>query len=597
MSDLDHCIKSLMNNKSASSDLISNEILKNTNVNTRVVILKLLNGCLEQEIYPWNSSITTPIHKKGDRQNPDNYRAIAVGSCLGKLFSSLLLNCILQFRKDRCPDYPNQLGFCKGAQCSDHILTLKTLIDKYVTKKRTKLFTCFVDYRKAFDLVCRDALLYKISQLGIDGPFFHCIKNMYQHSSTRIKLIHKMSDTIDVSIGTEQGHPMSPELFKMFVYDLSTELELLLDIHIPNLNNYKISHLLWADDLVLIAEDAASLQKLLDILNDYITRWELEINTTKTNIMVFNSGSKLLKCSYGFNLGDEAIKPTKTYTYLGIMFSLNGSFKPAIHNLGKKAVRAYFSMKRTVNIAALSARSLLILFDSLIKPIATYASQIWLPSTQLIKAIRAEGNISQVCSKDQLEIVHLKMLKWMLGVHKKTSNIFCYGDSGRPPLALASISQGINYYRRILDLESYNDENIPLVKHAFEEQKLLNLEWYETWSCFNTWNTNDQQNYAAPGHEPTPKVIQEMLIRRYINDWDSTRLKHRKLHFYNKIKTNFGEEAYLDNNSFQIRKHIARIRSSSHDLNIERGRYKTNLANNNLLERLCRFCCITSVFL
>ena len=157
--ELDVCINNLKNNKSVSTDLISNEMIRYTNKQTRALLLKLFNGCLNQGLYPWNSSLTTPIHKKGDKQNPDNYRAITVGSCLGKLFSTLLLNRLHIYRSTRCPDYPNQLGFCKGAQCNDHVLTLKTLVEKYVSKQRKKLFTCFVDYRKAFDLVCRDALL------------------------------------------------------------------------------------------------------------------------------------------------------------------------------------------------------------------------------------------------------------------------------------------------------------------------------------------------------------------------------------------------------------------------------------------------------
>ena len=40
-------------------------------------------------------------------------------------------------------------------------------------------------------------------------------------------------------------------------------------------------------------------------------------------------------------------------------------------------------------------------------------------------------NLSKVAAKDTLETTHLKMLKWVLGVHKKTNNNFCYGDTGR----------------------------------------------------------------------------------------------------------------------------------------------------------------------
>ena len=242
LSEMESVIKRLKNNKSVSEDLISNEMLKHMSTHFKKLLLKLFNDCLQQGVYPWNRSITTPLHKKGDRQNPDNYRAITVGSCLGKLFSSLLLKRLLDFREVMCPDYPNQLGFRSGAQCNDHILTLNTIIEKYVRVGKKRLFACFVDYRKAFDTVCREALLFKLNQIGVAGNFFKCISYMYNNSSTRIKLIKKLSEAIDVTIGTEQGHPMSPELFKLFIHDLSTRLEAIDELNLPQLNGFKVSH-------------------------------------------------------------------------------------------------------------------------------------------------------------------------------------------------------------------------------------------------------------------------------------------------------------------------------------------------------------------
>ena len=116
LSEIEDALKKLKNNKSVSEDLISNEMLKNLNQQFKGLLLKLFNDCLLQGVYPWNHFITTPLHKKGDRQNPDNYRAITDGSCLGKLFSGLLLKRLLDFREVMCPDYPNQLGFRAGAR-------------------------------------------------------------------------------------------------------------------------------------------------------------------------------------------------------------------------------------------------------------------------------------------------------------------------------------------------------------------------------------------------------------------------------------------------------------------------------------------------
>ena len=87
---------------------------------------------------------------------------------------------------------------------------------------------------------------------------------------------------------------MSPELFKMFLYHLSSELNG-LDINLPKLENYMLSHLLWADDLILVALDATSLQILLNTLNKFIVTGALGINITKTNVMVFNSSGRQFK--------------------------------------------------------------------------------------------------------------------------------------------------------------------------------------------------------------------------------------------------------------------------------------------------------------
>ena len=62
---------------------------------------------------------------------------------------------------------PNQIAFREGNRTADHIFVIQTLIDKYIrnrvgTNKNSKhLYICFIDLRKAFDTIWRDALLYK----------------------------------------------------------------------------------------------------------------------------------------------------------------------------------------------------------------------------------------------------------------------------------------------------------------------------------------------------------------------------------------------------------------------------------------------------
>ena len=359
-------IKSLKPGKSCSLDLVSNEFIKCLPHEGIKALTRLFNLCLSDGCYPWNSSVIVPLHKSGDKHNPDNYRAIGISSCLGKTFSTVLLYRLLKFRSEFCPDPPNQLGFCKEAQTNDHIFTLKTIVDKYRSNNKMKnkrLFACFIDFKKAFDNVSRDLLLYKLSKFGIHGNFFNVMEDMYNKSTARLKIGKFLSRVFHVRKGTEQGHPMSPDLFKLFILDLSQQLSLLGSY--PVLNDSIVNHLLWADDLVLFGLDQESLQKNLDILNTFCSTWGLEVNIKKTKVVCFGRRPS----NYTFKLNSIIIDYVDSYTYLGVTITKNGHFTTARADLRKKALRALFALKKHASREYHTPRSLLFLFDSLIKPI------------------------------------------------------------------------------------------------------------------------------------------------------------------------------------------------------------------------------------
>jgi hypothetical protein len=54
----------------------------------------------------------------------------------------------------------------KNYRTVDKVFILKTIIKKYIYKEKRKVYACFVDFKKAFDSVWRQALLYKNTQIG-----------------------------------------------------------------------------------------------------------------------------------------------------------------------------------------------------------------------------------------------------------------------------------------------------------------------------------------------------------------------------------------------------------------------------------------------
>ena len=325
------------------------------------------------------------------------------------------------------PTLQTNLGFAKRHKLPWIIYLLSTHAFQNTSSKVNASTLALLTSRKHLIRSKGTALLFKLSQLNIKGKFFDCIHHMYSHSRAKIKMMGK------VQVGTEQGHPMSPELFKIFLLDLSKELNDAIghSTQTPELNNTSLSHLLWADDLVLLALDRTSLQHLINFVHHFCNRWGLEVNIGKTAILVFNKSGRLLKESLiGLKYGDLDIPTDKTYCYLGITVTLSGSLAKTMDMLRMKGLRALFALKSLMDINELKTIPILKLFDALLLPVESYGSPVWMHRTMFVKEIlsnRWQTNPKECLkrmARDPIERLHLKFPKWSLGLHKKASNVF-----------------------------------------------------------------------------------------------------------------------------------------------------------------------------
>ena len=574
--ELQKAIKALKKGKSCSTDLILNEMFQNLNTPATTALLKVFNNCLSSGRYPWHTSVITPIYKSGNPFNPENYLAIAVGSCIGKLFSSILLDRLLLFKELYCPAPKEQLGFQKDAQTNDHILTLKTLVDKYTKKQRVRLYACFVDLRKAFDTVSRDLLLYKIANLDISGNFFNVLSDMYDKSIAKIKISGLLSPDIKILRGTEQGHPLSPDLFKLFIQELSSLFKSVGSY--PHLNNITVSHLLWADDLVLLALNYKSLQDNINILSEFCNRMGLEINIKKTKVITFCPTKQRPKYET-FVIGNHTIEHAIKYCYLGIMFDRNGTFSTANTELRAKALRGFFSLKKNFIKDSLSFKSTTILFDTLIKPILLYGCQVLAPYQKTMKYLHGTNektqsdNFLKYLAQDHYEKFHLKFLKWNLSVHSKASNAGCWGDSGRYPLFIEASKLSVDYFERVQ--ECFNNSDNSLLAAAYCVQKDLGLDWYTNLTKLTArFNTNNDPTSSQLCTTRTSISVAQQIKEFFVNHWKSSINTSPKLEFYSRIKKEFLAEPYLSH--IKIPSHrasVTRMRISAHNLYVERGRY------------------------
>ena len=159
---------------------------------------------------------------------------------------------------------------------------------------------------------------------------------MYVKTKYLIKVKNGYLDPISSNLGLRQGFPLSPMLFNRYIEDVKDIFE---DSCYPiTLQEEKISHFLYADDLVLISSSAKELQTSLDKLSHYAARKHLTIDIKKTKTMIFNPTGKYIKEE--FNINKMTIEPVKSFCYLGLQVKPSGMVKHAMNTLYDKANKA-----------------------------------------------------------------------------------------------------------------------------------------------------------------------------------------------------------------------------------------------------------------
>ena len=126
------------------------------------LLTTLFNTIFDSADYPddWAQGLIYPVHKKGDKSDPQNYRKVSLIPSLSKVFESVLEN-RLSFKNLVCrEDDPLQRGFKKDCRSSDNLFVLYNLVETQKTRKKP-LYVCYIDLTKAFDYLNRDALILK----------------------------------------------------------------------------------------------------------------------------------------------------------------------------------------------------------------------------------------------------------------------------------------------------------------------------------------------------------------------------------------------------------------------------------------------------
>nr|KAG5689438.1 hypothetical protein BaRGS_012260 [Batillaria attramentaria] len=158
-------IKSLKSGKAAGPDGIPPEALKADIQTSTDMLHPLLRKIWESESVPqdWKKGHLVKLPKKGDLSSCSNWRGIMLLSIPGKVLTRIILERLKTALDKTLRE--EQAGFCNDRSCTDHIATMRIIIEQSL-EWQTPMYSTFVDFQKAFDSVDREVIWKLMSHYG-----------------------------------------------------------------------------------------------------------------------------------------------------------------------------------------------------------------------------------------------------------------------------------------------------------------------------------------------------------------------------------------------------------------------------------------------
>ena len=214
----------MKNRKAPGADAISAEVLKADGDEMTKFLLMLFNKVWGEE-YPqleWSKMIVTPVHKKGNKTDPLNYRAISLLLIPGEVFRRILLQRIKQKSGESTKE--NQYGFRPNRGTFDAIFIVRQIIEK-AKERKVNLHFHFIDFKSAFDTIWRKALWKMLAHISINKKIIKILETLYETSRCAVTIDGKLTEWFSVLVGVRQGCLLSPTLFNIFLEFVINEIE------------------------------------------------------------------------------------------------------------------------------------------------------------------------------------------------------------------------------------------------------------------------------------------------------------------------------------------------------------------------------------
>ncbi len=383
--------------KAKGMDNISPFFLKSSARIIAPSLTHILNLSLSKGVFPqtWKCAKVTPLHKKGAKDEVDNYRPISVLSCISKIIERHVHDTLYSFLNDNSLLFEGQSGFRPQHSCAT---ALTHMMDSWLAAldSGNMVGVAFVDLSKAFDSVNHNILASKLRSYGCSSQTVNWFKAYLSGRSQVVHVKGHMSSEESIACGVPQGSILGPLLFLLFVNDLH--------LHIT-----KCDVNLYADDTNIyaigktVAEIQANLTEDMSVLSQWCVDNSLNINFVKTMCMLISTSQKrthLDDTTLHVNVNNVEIPMCTSQKLLGVYVNEVFDWSDNVKEVSKRLNYRLVVLKKIKKYLPEKAR--IAYCNGCILPHLDYCSTIWGSTTKanMDKILRLQKRAARMIYDD-----------------------------------------------------------------------------------------------------------------------------------------------------------------------------------------------------